>query len=50
MCQVINPDYSPYIRYLYVRPENEERAKRLAAEIRGEGAAEDARKGSLNRS
>lgn len=39
MRQVINPDYSPYIWYLYVRPENEERAKQLAAElpVRGEG-------------
>lgn len=43
MRQVINPDYSPYIWYLYVRPENEARAKRLIAEfaVGGEGVAED---------
>ncbi|WP_428771225.1 hypothetical protein V1L52_04975 [Treponema sp. HNW] len=33
MRQVINRDYSPYIWYLYVRPENEERAKQLASEF-----------------
>ncbi len=43
MRQVINPDYSPYIWYLYVRPENEARAKHLVAEfaVGGEGVAED---------
>ena len=43
MRQVINPDYSPYIWYLYVRPENEAWAKHLVAEfaVGGEGVAED---------
>ena len=36
MRQVINPRYSPYIWYVYVRPENEEKAKQLIAQLQSE--------------
>ena len=33
MRQVINPNYSPYLWSVYVRPENEDAAKRLVEEM-----------------
>lgn len=36
MRQVINPQYTPYIWYVYVRPENEEKAKQLIAQLQSE--------------
>ena len=36
MRQVINPRYSPYIWSVYVRPENEEKAKQLIAQLQSE--------------
>ena len=33
MRQVINPDYSPYVWSVYVRPENADAAKRLLEEL-----------------
>ena len=34
MRQVINPDYSPYLWSVYVRPENEEKARRIAEDLK----------------
>ena len=34
MRQVINPDYSPYVWSVYVRPENEEKARRIAEDLK----------------
>ena len=36
MRQVINPDYSPYLWSVYVRPENENAAKRIVEEMGNE--------------
>ena len=36
MRQVINPDYSPYVWSVYVRPENEEKARRIAEYLKTE--------------
>ena len=38
MRQVINPDYSPYLWSVYVRPENEDAAKRLVEELKTESS------------
>ena len=34
MRQVINPNYSPYVWSVYVRPENEEKARRIAEDLK----------------
>lgn len=33
MRQVINPDYSPYLWSVYVRPENEKKARLIAEQL-----------------